>query len=318
MISIGFVSAGGGRYYTELAREDYYLSGGESPGQWHDNGAARRFGLSGTVLRHELENLFDGYDPQGSKGLVQNAGNEKRRAALDVCFSAAQGLLDPLGRGRRRRPPAARRGLPPRCGPDAEYINDECGRTRRGQGGYDREKVDLLFAKFTHRSSRAQDPQFHCHALAINACERADGTFGTIDAGYMLSLKKTAGAYFRSALANELEMPERDPKAKFSFRIPGTPEGLSDEWSTRSKEVLAEIKEQGTDGARAKALAALSTVPQVKGHRALGELQDEWGARVRRATTSRHATWRRSSARRGRSSRPRSGRRSLTRPSRRA
>lgn len=279
-MSVGFVSAGGGRYYTDLAREDYYLSGGESPGEWHDNGAARRFGLTGVVERHHLENLFDGYDPNGSKGLVQNAGDEKRRAAVDLCFSAPKDFSTLWAvadeEERKRLEAAFHRAVDKTLG----YINDECGWTRRGQGGYDREKVDLLVAKYVHRSSRAQEPQFHCHALCMNVCQRADGTFGTIDAGPMLSLKKVSGAFFRSALANELGVPlERDPKAKFSFRIPGTPEGLSDEWSTRSKEVQAEIKKQGTDGAWAKALAALST-RMVKGHRALSELRDEWAAQA--------------------------------------
>src|SRR5512135_1259119 len=40
MLSIGMVTAKGGRYYTDLAaRTDYYVSGGESPGVWHENDA---------------------------------------------------------------------------------------------------------------------------------------------------------------------------------------------------------------------------------------------------------------------------------------
>ena len=39
MLSIGQLSKGSERYYTELAREDYYLSGGEPPGKWHGQGA---------------------------------------------------------------------------------------------------------------------------------------------------------------------------------------------------------------------------------------------------------------------------------------
>ena len=37
MLSIGIVSATGGQYYAELARSDYYVAGGESPGMWHVN-----------------------------------------------------------------------------------------------------------------------------------------------------------------------------------------------------------------------------------------------------------------------------------------
>ncbi len=60
MLSIGLVTARGGRYYTELARADYYTRGGESPGTWHVNGAAVAFGFRGTVDTLQIERLFDG------------------------------------------------------------------------------------------------------------------------------------------------------------------------------------------------------------------------------------------------------------------
>jgi ATP-dependent exoDNAse (exonuclease V) alpha subunit len=68
---------------------------------------------------------------------------------------------------------------------------------------------------------------------------------------------------------------ERDPAAKFSFRVKEVPQALADLWSSRAKEIEAEIREQGVSGAKAKALAALST-REVKGHRALAELKEEW------------------------------------------
>ena len=46
MLSIGIVSASGGRYYIELARSDYYVAGGESPGMWHVNEASFAVWLS--------------------------------------------------------------------------------------------------------------------------------------------------------------------------------------------------------------------------------------------------------------------------------
>ncbi|MEO1718295.1 MAG: relaxase domain-containing protein, partial [Planctomycetota bacterium] len=33
------MSSGQQSYYTQLAREDYYLEGGEPPGQWRGQGA---------------------------------------------------------------------------------------------------------------------------------------------------------------------------------------------------------------------------------------------------------------------------------------
>ena len=51
MLSIGAIkSKGQGEYYLDLGREDYYLKGGEPPGQWSGRGA-ERLGLTGQVSR---------------------------------------------------------------------------------------------------------------------------------------------------------------------------------------------------------------------------------------------------------------------------
>src|SRR5512135_1419549 len=88
MLSIGIVNAKGGRYYTELARADYYVAGGESPGEWHANAASAAFGLHGTVEKQDIERLFDGYHPETGRALAQNHGKPDRRAAIDLCLSA--------------------------------------------------------------------------------------------------------------------------------------------------------------------------------------------------------------------------------------
>jgi len=38
MLSIGAMKSGQQGYYLTLAREDYYLNGGEPPGVWHGEG----------------------------------------------------------------------------------------------------------------------------------------------------------------------------------------------------------------------------------------------------------------------------------------
>ena len=48
MLSIGVMASGQGAYYIGLAREDYYIDGGEPPGIWHGKGA-EALGLSGQV-----------------------------------------------------------------------------------------------------------------------------------------------------------------------------------------------------------------------------------------------------------------------------
>lgn len=48
MLSIAALSGGQGNYYLALARDDYYLKGGEPPGQWLGKGA-ERLGLTAQV-----------------------------------------------------------------------------------------------------------------------------------------------------------------------------------------------------------------------------------------------------------------------------
>ena len=155
-------------------------------------------------------------------------------------------------------------------------MNDEAGFARSGEGGCHQEKVELLVAKFAHFSDRAETPQMHVHALARNLGECEDEKFRALDGGRILAIKKAGGAFFRSALVEELQVAvERDPEHKWAFRVKGVPESVTEEWSKRSREIEEEAKRINEDSAKAKALIALST-RDVKGHRPLEELQVEW------------------------------------------
>ena len=48
MLSIGAMGSGREEYYLNLAREDYYVAGGEPPGRWLGQGA-EALGLMGMV-----------------------------------------------------------------------------------------------------------------------------------------------------------------------------------------------------------------------------------------------------------------------------
>lgn len=51
--SISKMASGQYKYYTGLAKEDYYTKGGEPPGQWLGKGA-QRLGLTGNVDEQSL------------------------------------------------------------------------------------------------------------------------------------------------------------------------------------------------------------------------------------------------------------------------
>ena len=90
MLSISSpLTAGQQDYYANLAREDYYLKGGEPPGYWFGSGATA-LGLSGRVDNDQFRELFTGY-LNGTK-LVQNAGRSSRVPGWDLTFSAPKSV----------------------------------------------------------------------------------------------------------------------------------------------------------------------------------------------------------------------------------
>ena len=64
MLTIGALSLGHQKYFTELVNPEYYLAGGEPEGHWFGKGA-EALGLKGKVTRHDLNKLLQGYSPQG-------------------------------------------------------------------------------------------------------------------------------------------------------------------------------------------------------------------------------------------------------------
>jgi conjugative relaxase-like TrwC/TraI family protein len=195
------ITTGQGHYYVNLAKEDYYIAGGEPPGLWFGRGAFA-LGLTNRVERREFQNLLRGFSPYGEKRLVQDLGkNRKRQAGYDLCFSAPKGwssfwsVADQETRSQLQKLQlaAVHRAL--------EYLEDVAAFTRRGKNGKTLEKCKLIFALFEHGTSRAQDPHMHTHAVLLNLSIREDGSTGAIMNNEFFRHKMTAGALYRAELA---------------------------------------------------------------------------------------------------------------------
>ncbi len=63
-VSVGKVRRGsdGVKYYSKLAREDYYIS--QSRGRWWGS-LAPEFGLHGAVEKNDFATLHNGFSPAG-------------------------------------------------------------------------------------------------------------------------------------------------------------------------------------------------------------------------------------------------------------
>lgn len=274
MLSISKMTMGQDGYYAELAREDYYLEGGEPPGQWLGTGAGA-LGLMERVNNEDFRSLFAGQFR--GRDLVQNAGSGKRCPGWDCTFSAPKSVSVAWSQADTATANEFRAAHLEAVEKAVGYLEERCGWTRRGHGGAEMEKGRLVFAAFEHGTSRAQDPQLHTHAVLLNLCLRQDGTTGALDTRALYSHKMTAGALYRAELARQLEARlglESVPKGNL-FELQGVPKSLCDEFSKRRKEIEAKLDEMGAKGAVASARLAITTRSH-KQHESREELSQAW------------------------------------------
>tara|TARA_R110001583_G_C5669027_1_gene410514 strand:+ start:3262 stop:5796 length:2535 start_codon:yes stop_codon:yes gene_type:complete len=230
-------------YYSDLAKDDYYLSGGEPKGMWAGLGA-RCLGLTDKVDTKDYRHVFRGYAPGGTP-LCENHG-DKHRAGWDLTFSAPKSvslvwaLLDEKERQQIQagQLKAVKQGL--------HFIEKHAAITRRGHGGQQQESVvGLVGALFEHSTSRAQDPQLHTHCLIANIAPRHDGTWGTLESRHLFLWQKAAGAVYRATLANhlrEMGFHIEQPDEKDHFEVKGVSRSICRHFSKRAQAIEAAME----------------------------------------------------------------------------
>lgn len=304
------------RYFTRLAREDYYTRGGEPPGRWLGAGA-RALGLVDEVEADELKNLFQGYSPLGVKKLVQSAGRTRvdgRQAhhpGWDATFSAPKSVSVLWSQAAPELRSKIQDAHFSAVADAVGYLEKKVAYTRRGKGGEVIEPaVGLVAAAYEHGTSRAQDPQLHTHCLIFNVAPRHDGTTGTLygiarrkdgeRSFHKLPLyeeKMAAGAIYRASLAAYLSRDADlriEPRRDFGFEVAGVPEKLIKQFSKRREAIELELEYRALAGAKASEKATLLT-REVKAHVAREELFEKWreegkGFRIRLGRGHRKTT----------------------------
>lgn len=272
MLSIGGMGSGQGSYYIDLAKEDYYLEGGEPLGQWIGTGAADK-GITGTVNKEAFHALFQGYSPDGLVKFVQSAGSETHRPGWDLTFSAPKSLsvlwsqvdADTRQVLQRAHFEAVKKAI--------GYLEDEATVCRTGKGGHTPVPAKLVVATFEHGTSRALDANLHTHALVLNMGVCADGKLRTLESKPLFEHKMTAGALYRAELSYQLQetLQVQVERERAWFEVQGVSRPLMEAMSTRRKEIEAVLHAKGYTSAEASAVAALET-REVKGHVAREEL----------------------------------------------
>jgi conjugative relaxase-like TrwC/TraI family protein len=208
MLSIGKLGRGQEHYYLEKVAEgaeDYYSGEGEAEGYWLGD-SAEDLGLQGKVDPDQLVAMLTGNDPASGEPLgLQHVSGKGPVPGFDLTFSAPKSVSltfalagHPLGAEvKAAHAEAVKAGL--------DYLQDTACLTRRGKGGREFVKGNgYLAAAYTHRSSRAGDPQLHTHVLVANATKGPDGRWTRLYHPAIYHHAKTASYVYEAHLRDEL------------------------------------------------------------------------------------------------------------------
>jgi conjugative relaxase-like TrwC/TraI family protein len=115
--------------------------------------------------------------------------------------------------------------------------------TRQGRNGIRQVNVTgLVAAAFTHRDSRAGDPDLHTHVAVANKVQTLDGRWLSIDGRVLFKATVAASETYNTALEHHLrdrlgvrfaDRPDTDPRKPVIREIVGVDPGLNRRWSTR-------------------------------------------------------------------------------------
>lgn len=292
MLSLSKISSSSGcNYYLDLAREDYYLNGGEPQGRWFGQ-ALRHFDIEedAVVEAQTLRTLFAGYHPVTAENLVQNPGSPKRTRGWDMTFSMPKSVSTLWSQTTQENRLTIQRIHAQAVKEALRYAQEVAGYTRRGKGGNEIDHANLLFAVFEHGTSRALDPNLHSHAILQNIGVRSDGTTGTLHTQALYDHKMAIGAVYRLAAAHGLrtELGVHVRVEKDLYEIDGVDPHVCDFFSTRSKEIRATMDELGLVGSKAAEAVTLATRHSKESAIAREQLIEKWQHHGRLMGWSRH------------------------------
>jgi conjugative relaxase-like TrwC/TraI family protein len=129
------------------------------------------------------------------------------------------------------------------------FVEEHALFTRTGPQGIRQVNVrGLVAAVFTHRDSRAGDPDLHTHVAVANKVQTVDGRWLSIDGRVLFKAKVAASETYNTALEQHLrdnlgvrfaERPGTDPAKRPIREIVGVDPRLNQRWSTRRVHIEA-------------------------------------------------------------------------------
>jgi conjugative relaxase-like TrwC/TraI family protein len=204
------------RIRTEVAKEFFHAEHGRDPvdaGEVAGQIAKDSRPRSQTVAGYDLT-----FSPVKSVSTLWAVADPRTAAAIERAHQAA--VADAL-----------------------RFIEEQALFTRTGPQGIRQVNVQgLVAAAFTHRDSRAGDPDLHTHVAVANKVQALDGRWLSIDGRVLFKAKVAASETYNTALEQHLrntlgvrfaERPGTDPAKRPIREIVGVDTRLNERWSSR-------------------------------------------------------------------------------------
>lgn len=242
MLSVASVSSASGaaNYY---AGDNYYTEGDLSEhSNWQGQGA-EALGLSGEVETADFENILSGKDAKG----VDLKERDTTRPGMDLVFSMPKnaGIMALVG-GDQRLMEAQSNAVKATM----QWAEKNLAATRqRVDGKLQVVKTgNLVYALFTHDTSRALDPSPHTHAVISNLTQLPDGKWQSLHNDALWKLNTTMGMIYHATLRSSVEKLGYEPETTGKhgqWDIKGLPDSVTKEFSTRRGEILEKAEALG-------------------------------------------------------------------------
>jgi conjugative relaxase-like TrwC/TraI family protein len=276
VMSVSAIGAGGADYY---AKDDYYFgrvetgASGEAadtvdrstPLTWGGRGAAR-LGLGGAARLQDFRAVMGGCNPDPSgaplsvkdrrarEGQEATAGEggvrAGHRAGFDLTFSAPKSVsVAALVGGDERLIDAHSAAI----GVVMDYVEDHYALTRRrdGRGGIEQVNIgNLVYARTTHATSRAGDPNLHTHVIVSNAVfDEGKGEWRALNNREIFANQVMLGLIYQRELAASLMREGYDVRSANAkgisagkagmFEIADCPQTVLEAFSKRHEQIRA-------------------------------------------------------------------------------
>ncbi|MGH3346532.1 MAG: MobF family relaxase, partial [Nocardioides sp.] len=191
---------------TELGKTplaDYYAAKGEAPGRWMGSGLAGIGGIrhGDPVTATQMKHLFgEGHHPVTGAALGR-AYRPDAVAGFDLTFSAVKSVSTLWAVAPPVVAEAVRQAHDAAVADAITFLENHAIFTREGTDGVRQvETRGLIAAAFTHRDSRAGDPDLHTHVAVANKVQTREGKWLSL---YGTVLHQSAVAY-NTALEHHL------------------------------------------------------------------------------------------------------------------